>query len=87
MALLGELDGESKIALEATYGWEWLAELLEDHGYELYLAPPLRTKAVKPTPSTPARLPSCCAPICCPRLMWRRGSCATYAARCASGWR
>jgi transposase len=45
-ALLGELDGESKIALEATYGWEWLADLLEDHGYELHLAHPLRTKAI-----------------------------------------
>ena len=42
VALLGELDGESKIALEATYGWEWLAELLEDHGYELHLAHPPR---------------------------------------------
>jgi len=46
VALLGELDGESKLALEATYGWEWLAELLEDHGYELHLAHPLRTKAI-----------------------------------------
>src|SRR5215216_8013347 len=46
VALLSELDGESKIALEATYGWEWLAELLEDHGYELHLAHPLRTKAI-----------------------------------------
>src|SRR3954453_23556615 len=46
LALLGELDGESKIALEATYGWEWLAELLEDAGYELHLAHPLRTKAI-----------------------------------------
>src|SRR5215216_3222788 len=46
VALLGELDGESKIALEATYGWEGLAELLEDHGYELHLAHPLRTKAI-----------------------------------------
>jgi transposase len=46
VALLGELDGESKVALEATYGWEWLAELLEEHGYELHLAHPLRTKAI-----------------------------------------
>jgi transposase len=46
VALLGELDGESKIALEATYGWEWLADLLEDNGYELHLAHPLRTKAI-----------------------------------------
>ena len=46
VALLGELEGESKIALEATYGWEWLADLLEEHGYELHLAHPLRTKAI-----------------------------------------
>jgi transposase len=32
--------------LEATYGWEWLAEVLEDAGYELHLAHPLRTKAI-----------------------------------------
>jgi hypothetical protein len=37
LELLAEIDGESKIALEATYGWEWLAELLEDHGDELHL--------------------------------------------------
>jgi transposase len=46
LELLAEIDGESKIALEATYGWEWLAELLEDHGYEFHLAHPLRTKAI-----------------------------------------
>jgi transposase len=32
--------------LEATYGWEWLAELLEHDGRELHLAHPLRTKAI-----------------------------------------
>jgi len=41
-----EIDGESKIALEATYGWEWLADLLEGAGYELHLAHPLRIKAI-----------------------------------------
>ena len=40
------IDGESKIALEATYGWEWLADVSEDAGYELHLAHPLRTKAI-----------------------------------------
>jgi transposase len=44
--LLAGLEGESRIALEATYGWEWLAELLEDAGYELHLAHPQRTKAI-----------------------------------------
>jgi transposase len=46
LELLGELDGESSIALEATYGWEWLADVLQDAGYELHLAHPMRTKAI-----------------------------------------
>src|SRR5687768_10753563 len=46
LELLGGIDGESKIAVEATYGWEWLADLLEEAGYELHLAHPLRTKAI-----------------------------------------
>jgi transposase len=46
LELLGEIDGESKVALEATYGWEWFADLLQDAGYELHLAHPLRTKAI-----------------------------------------
>jgi transposase len=46
LELLGGIDGESKVALEASYGWEWLAELLEEAGYELHLAHPLRTKAI-----------------------------------------
>jgi transposase len=46
LELLAEIDGESRIALEATYGWEWLADLLEQAGYELHLAHPLRTKAI-----------------------------------------
>jgi hypothetical protein len=27
LELLAEIDGESRIALEASYGWEWLADL------------------------------------------------------------
>jgi transposase len=46
LELLGALEGESQIAVEATYGWEWLAELLEDAGYEMHLAHPLRTRAI-----------------------------------------
>jgi transposase len=38
--------GECRIALEATYGWEWLADVLQDAGYELHLAHPARTKAI-----------------------------------------
>ena len=46
LALLAEIEGECRVALEATYGWEWLADLLQDAGYELHLAHPLRTKAI-----------------------------------------
>jgi transposase len=46
LELLEGIEGESKIALEATYGWEWLADVLEEAGYELHLAHPLRTKAI-----------------------------------------
>jgi transposase len=44
--VIAELGDEAKFALEATYGWEWLAQLLEDRGCELHLAHPLRTKAI-----------------------------------------
>src|SRR5215213_4546295 len=44
--LFAELGGKAQFALEATYGWEWLAELLEHDGRELHLAHPLRTKAI-----------------------------------------
>src|SRR5436305_9649318 len=43
--LLGDPEG-THVALEATYGWEWLADLLEDAGFELHLAHPLRTRAI-----------------------------------------
>jgi hypothetical protein len=35
LELLAEVGDASKVALEATYGWGWLAELLEGAGYEL----------------------------------------------------
>jgi len=45
LELLGD-PGSAHVALEATYGWEWLAELLEEAGYDLHLAHPLRTRAI-----------------------------------------
>lgn len=45
--ILSEFDPEdTRICVEATYGWEWLADLLEDEGFDLKLAHPLRTKAI-----------------------------------------
>jgi len=46
LELLGGLEDKTQVAVEATYGWEWLAELLEEAGYELHLAHPLRTRAI-----------------------------------------
>jgi transposase len=43
--LLGDPDA-THVALEATYGWEWLADLLQEAGYEVHLAHPLRTQAI-----------------------------------------
>jgi transposase len=45
-AILAELGEGLQVALEATYGWEWLAELLEAEGHELHLSHPLRTKVI-----------------------------------------
>lgn len=38
--------GDAQIAVEATYGWEWLVELLEEEGFGVHLAHPLRTRAI-----------------------------------------
>jgi transposase len=45
LELLGDPE-RTHVALEATYGWEWLADLLENAGYDLHLAHPLRTGAI-----------------------------------------
>jgi transposase len=45
LELLGDPEN-THVALEATYGWEWLAELLEDAGFDVHLAHPLRTRAI-----------------------------------------
>ena len=45
LELLGDPES-AHVVLEATYGWEWLAELLEEAGYDVHLAHPLRTRAI-----------------------------------------
>ena len=46
LAALAELPGTPSVALEAGFGWEWLADLLDEQGIELHLAHPLRTRAI-----------------------------------------
>ena len=47
--LLGDPE-RTHVALEATYGWEWLAELLQEAGYEVHLAHPLRSERGRSPP-------------------------------------
>jgi transposase len=46
LQLIGDLPAGTPVAFEAAFGWSWLAELLEDHGFEAHLVHPLRCKAI-----------------------------------------
>jgi transposase len=46
LRLIGGLPAGTPVAFEAAYGWGWLAELLEDYGFEPHLVRPLRCKAI-----------------------------------------
>lgn len=46
LALLGSLGEQPLVALEAAYGWEWVADLFDEEGIELHLSHPLATKAI-----------------------------------------
>src|SRR5712672_2908529 len=46
LRLIGELPLGTPVAFEAAFGWSWLADLLEDYGFEAHLVHPLRCKAI-----------------------------------------
>ena len=46
LRLIGELPSGTPVAFEAAFGWNWLAELLEDYGFDAHLVHPLRCKAI-----------------------------------------
>jgi transposase len=46
LRLIGDLPAGTPVAFEAAYGWGWLVELLEDHGFDPHLVHPLRCKAI-----------------------------------------
>ena len=46
LRLIGDLPSGTPVAFEAAFGWGWLAELLEDYGFEAHLVHPLRCKAI-----------------------------------------
>jgi len=46
LRLIGALPSGTPVAFEAAFGWGWLVELLEDHGFDPHLVHPLRCKAI-----------------------------------------
>jgi len=46
LRLIGDLPAGTPVAFEAAFGWSWLAELLEDYGFDAHLVHPLRCKAI-----------------------------------------
>jgi len=46
LGVIGGLPPRTPAAFEAGFGWGWLVELLEDHGFDPHLVHPLRCKAI-----------------------------------------
>jgi transposase len=46
LRLIGDLPAGTPVAFEAAFGWSWLADLLEDYGFDSHLVHPLRCKAI-----------------------------------------
>ena len=46
LRLIGGLPAGTPVASGAAFGWSWLADLLEDYGFEAHLVHPLRCKAI-----------------------------------------
>jgi transposase len=46
LRLIGELPSGTPVAFEAAFGWSWLAELLDDYGFDAHMVHPLRCKAI-----------------------------------------
>jgi len=45
-ALFQQIQGKKKIAIEATYNWEWLVDLLQGIGCEVHLANPFKVRII-----------------------------------------
>ena len=46
LSVIGQYPTHTPVAFEAAFGWGWLAELLDDYGYEPHLVHPTRCKAI-----------------------------------------
>ena len=87
MARAGE---DPEVVLEATYGWYWAVDALQEVGARVHLAHPLGVKASstggsRTTSATPPIWPTCCGWVGCRRRGSRHrrpGSCASW---CGTG--
>ena len=90
LRLIGDLPSGTPVAFEAAFGWSWLAELLEDYGFEAHLVHPLRCKAIasarlKNDKVDAAILRSCCGRTCSRRRGSPRRGSASSAHCCGTG--
>src|SRR2546430_4579300 len=46
LRLIGDLPAGTPVASGAAFGWSWLADLLEDYGFDPHLVHPSRCKAI-----------------------------------------
>lgn len=46
IAYLNSLDDQSQIVIESTANWYWLYDLLNDHGFNVVISNPVKTKAI-----------------------------------------
>lgn len=46
LGVIGDLPTGTPVAFEAAFGWGWLVELLQEHGFEPHLVHPLQCKAI-----------------------------------------
>jgi len=46
LRVIGDLPAGTPVAFEAAFGWGWLLDLLEEHGFAPHLVHPLRCKAI-----------------------------------------
>ncbi|WP_329343484.1 IS110 family transposase [Streptomyces sp. NBC_01352] len=46
LGVIGDLPAGTPVAFEAAFGWGWLVELLQEHGFEPHLVHPLQCKAI-----------------------------------------
>jgi transposase len=46
LGVIGDLPAGTPVAFEAAFGWGWLVELLQEHGFEPHLVHRLQCKAI-----------------------------------------